>query len=1030
AMGSAEPASPAPGSASGTPTSRTVTVREALFPPARGDDSDSASNVTGIELGHFVVEERIGRGGMGSVFRAIDRRLDRVVALKILAPDQSRDQASVIRFHNEARAAARLDHDNIARVHYTGEDQGLHFIAFEFVTGTNIRDFIMQKGRLSPQEALNYTLQIADALRQLAAVGVVHRDIKPSNIVVAPTGRAKLVDLGLARNNSSDAREDLTVAGTALGTFDYISPEQAVDARNVDIRSDIYSLGCTLYHMLTGEPPYPRGSMFEKVINHHRPVPPDPSLKNPSVSAPLARVVQKMMASNPDERYAGPDALLQDLVQIAESMGMRPTYPEAVIWNVPLFSSRERRWDAAKSWMAVAVVLLVLVILVDHVRWSDLWTTAALPEVKIGAPGTAPTEEDAALRPPESVPVASAPAMPPAEVVSPDSETPSSSAESGESQGILAGMAVSQRSAVAADLLTMLPGNPKRGSSAPSTVPGESDGTLAGGSTRPGSVRTSPDATENATGSGGSTESPRPAAAVALTRPFVVLQFEEGEEKAFPTLEAACTAAPDDAVIELRFDGRSAPPQSPVRVVNKRLKIRPAPNVRPVLEFRLPQETVLTALSRTARMVSIRNGGLELYDLDVVMWVDSGFPIDSWSMIEAGAASDVVLRGVSLTVANPNRSPAALFELPTPSAGGIEEMMSDTARAPSFRLQMEETVCRGQADLFLQRNAESGEIRLRDTAVAVSGAMLRLDGAEVFGLTTSAESENRLVVSAQHVTALLGEGMLRVDTGDQGTVPTVEVDSRDSIFVLPRGSEAFVAMTGHDDLENFLDRFVWVGHRDANFFEMEGPLWDIRAPQSLILDRRVFDFDEWSRQWAPTDDRLVSTSLLEQPPESLADDAHQLGELIGRFGVCRGIFRFSIVDSPGSRDEVKPTCRLALSSNKPPSLHFEAGKGVRRNGLHFDLEVHTVLDRAANLLHQDVELIVVGVDVRGWLHFDAQMGHRPAGLDCDAKFGDPVELPQDRLDARRKDVDAPNREHVIDSSDDSPVQKHEGGPFG
>lgn len=885
ATGPVDPASPAaaPGSSSGPTGSRTITAREALFPPARSDDSDSVSNVTGIELGHFVVEERIGRGGMGSVFRAIDRRLDRVVALKILAPDQSRDQASVIRFHNEARSAARLDHDNIARVHYTGEDQGLHFIAFEFVTGTNIRDFIMQKGRLSPQEALNYTLQIADALRQLAAVGVVHRDIKPSNIVVAPTGRAKLVDLGLARNNSSNAREDLTVAGTALGTFDYISPEQAVDARNVDIRSDIYSLGCTLYHMLTGEPPYPRGSMFEKVINHHRPVPPDPSLKNPSVSAPLARVVQKMMASNPDERYASPDVLLQDLVQIAESMGMRPTYPEAVIWNVPLFSARERKWDAAKSWMAVAVVLLVLVILVDHVRWSDLWTTATLPNVEIGEPSEAPLPNGGTATPPATPPVAAVPTMPPSKSFAPTEDGAKSSTGAGslpESHGILAGMAVSQRSAVATDLLTPLPATGIVGPAAPSNPPVESESPIGGSPLADGTRRptTSP---EKGTGSSGTAESTRPSPTVALSRPFVVLQFEDGEERAFPTLEAACTAAPDDAVIELRFDGRSAPPQSPIRVVNKRLKIRPAPNVRPVLEFRLPQETVLTALRRTARMVSIRNGGLELYDLDVVMWVDPGFPIDSWSMIEAGTTSDVVLRGVSLTVANPNQAPAAIFELPAPSAGGIDEMMSDTARALSFRLQMEESVCRGQADLLVQRNAESTDIRLRDTAVAVSGALVRLDGAEVFGLTTAPESENRLVISAQHVTALLGEGMLRVDTGDQGTVPTVEIDSRDSIFVLPRSNEAFVAMTGHDDLENFLDRFVWVGHRDANFFEMDGPLWDIRAPQSLILDRRVFDFDEWLRQWAPTDDQLVTSSLLEQSPGSLTREAHQLG--VGAF---------------------------------------------------------------------------------------------------------------------------------------------------
>ncbi len=275
-----------------------------LFPP-RHTDTDLLPSVTGIQLGHFIIEERIGRGGMGAVFRAIDKRLDRVVALKVLTPHQSLDRQAIQRFQNEARAAAQLDHDHIARVHFVGEEHGLHFIAFEFVSGTNIRDFILQKSRFDPADAVSYTLQIAEALRHTAAKNVVHRDIKPSNIIVSSTGCVKLVDLGLARQlrPEESGTEDLTVAGTALGTFDYISPEQARDARNVDVRSDIYSLGCTLYHMLTGEPPYPRGSMIEKVVSHHG-TPPDPSLKNRQVTPQLARVVQKMMASNPDERYA------------------------------------------------------------------------------------------------------------------------------------------------------------------------------------------------------------------------------------------------------------------------------------------------------------------------------------------------------------------------------------------------------------------------------------------------------------------------------------------------------------------------------------------------------------------------------------------------------------------------------------------------------------------------------------------------------------------------------------------------------
>src|SRR5690606_13196295 len=125
--------------------------------------------------------------------------------------------------------------------------------------------------------------------------------------------------------------------GTALGTFDYIAPEQAIDARNVDVRSDIYSLGCTLYHMLTGAPPYPTGTMFEKVMNHHRPVPPDPAQRNSQISPQLSRVVQKMMASNPDERYPSPESLINDLMLIADSLGLEPVPAESMIWTTPLF---------------------------------------------------------------------------------------------------------------------------------------------------------------------------------------------------------------------------------------------------------------------------------------------------------------------------------------------------------------------------------------------------------------------------------------------------------------------------------------------------------------------------------------------------------------------------------------------------------------------------------------------------------------------------------------------------------------------
>ena len=351
------------------PHSTGSSIWNRLFPNEAATGAEYSAGPAGVRLGHFRIESKIGDGGMGSVFRALDERLERVVALKVLSPSlTSRDPASLQRFLNEARAAARLDHDNIARVYFVGEDRGYHFIAHEFVTGRNIRDLIRGAGPLDPREAVNYTLQLATALRHTAAAGVIHRDIKPSNVIITPQGRAKLVDLGLAKKVASESFAELTIAGTTLGTFDYISPEQAKDPRNVDVRSDIYSLGCTLYHMLAGEPPYPEGTVLQKLLDHQGKDVPDPSRKNPRTSPQLAAVVRRMMAPDPRDRYATPDELIRDLLPIAAEMGLRGINPEGLVWTsqpVGNHSFMERN----VAWIAAAAALVLIAFMVD--RFSE-----------------------------------------------------------------------------------------------------------------------------------------------------------------------------------------------------------------------------------------------------------------------------------------------------------------------------------------------------------------------------------------------------------------------------------------------------------------------------------------------------------------------------------------------------------------------------------------------------------------------------------------------------------------------------------
>jgi serine/threonine-protein kinase len=326
-------------------------------------------------LGPYRLEQFVGGGGMGAVFRAHDTTLDRVVAVKVLSRAQSADDDMLRRFRNEAQSAARLDHENIGRVHAVGSDRGWHYIVFEYIEGRNLRDLVRDEGPFAVGRAMDVVAQVADALEHASARDVVHRDIKPSNIVITPAGRARLVDMGLARLAPTAGDADLTVSGMTLGTFDYISPEQARDPRAADVRSDLYSLGCTLFYMLAGRPPFAEGTMVQKLLQHQQDPPPDITALRPDVPVRLAAILARLMAKNPHDRYQRPAVLMADLAACAEENGIELSSPTR---GMPTVAVERRRAASRLSWLLPVVGLLLIV--------AALWLKAAADRRPIAAP--------------------------------------------------------------------------------------------------------------------------------------------------------------------------------------------------------------------------------------------------------------------------------------------------------------------------------------------------------------------------------------------------------------------------------------------------------------------------------------------------------------------------------------------------------------------------------------------------------------------------------------------------------------------
>lgn len=895
-----------------------VSKHPPLSAPARV--SDSAYRIlhgtieSGDRLGHFELLEYVGGGGMGRVFRAYDTRLARYVAVKILPPDQATDEETRLRFQNEAQSAARLDHENIARVFYVGEDHGLQYIVFEYIEGENIRDLVDRTGPLSLADAISFTLQITDALAHAAERAVVHRDIKPSNVLITREGHAKLIDMGLARLRQVDATDDLTASGVTLGTFDYISPEQARDPRNADVRSDIYSLGCTLFFMLTGRPPFPTGTVLQKLLQHQADQPPDVREFRSDIPDELVRIMRKMLAKDPRSRYQSPQPLVDELLQLAQRLGLQPIGPNKRVW-MRRGEPRVGRWQRHVPWAAPLALLVAMVaafpwlwpmvdraaaLLTDAPAGAPVEGTPRLPPADDGVRVETPRPSDSSGREEEpSGPAVAAPRAddgtprnrsdsasgrvpPPGETPggagssSPDSATGSSASPAGPGNPPLPAASNGGNGGSAPPATSDLPaaptGEPAR--TLPAGAVGEMPwlpsagawpaGAALGGPTARDPLNLSPALSNGMLWPGAATEgageihtsagridlAPSPSPGLRRQR-VVVVDGVGGRDGRFADLAQACAAADDGDVIELAC-GRTAL-DCPWIVTQSRLTIRAAAGFQPVLVF---DATPGNEPRRGEDSVLATLGG-KLAFVDVHLRITADAVRRSKAAFDLAAEQSVRMERCVVSVESDEEPLVAdrgwsVFQFSGRSAVPRGDDAGHWFNPP--RIELSNVVVRGDAHLLAANDAAPGRV-IWNNGMFVSGeSLLAVDERSA---DEDAEPSEGLSVELNHLTALASGGILRwTRPAEQDGPHAVELRVSDSVFAGNR-------------LRPLIECLGFAGAADVQRslrYQGDGNLYDgfdhyLAVRRSPSESAKWLTFDEWSALWGPQRERSTAAAI-------------------------------------------------------------------------------------------------------------------------------------------------------------------------
>jgi serine/threonine protein kinase len=341
-----------------------VLVDEGLLTPFQSKHL-LAGRKRGLVLGQYRVLEPIGKGGTALVYLARHRKMQRKVAIKVLPPHRAHDREALERFYREARAVAALDHPTIVKAHDVAREGGIHYLVMEYVEGQSLKDCLEKRGPMPVREAARYIIQTLAGLQHAHERGIIHRDIKPANLLLDKSGNIKILDMGLVKFFQEDddtLTRDLS-KGAVLGTADYLSPEQALACHDVDIRSDIYSLGATFYTLLAGQPPFHGSKLTQKLIDHQIKDPPPLHERRPDVPPELCALVRKMMAKKPEDRFQTPAAVQKALAPwlrdkppappvVAPKADPLPFVPPAQAAAPSLTAKLLNAWQSWQSWMS------------------------------------------------------------------------------------------------------------------------------------------------------------------------------------------------------------------------------------------------------------------------------------------------------------------------------------------------------------------------------------------------------------------------------------------------------------------------------------------------------------------------------------------------------------------------------------------------------------------------------------------------------------------------------------------------------